>query len=330
MIPSSKSSSHIILVTGGGGYLGSQLIRDLAIDPNFSGHTIRILDNMANGDYRALMNLPVEGNYQIVEGDILDPGTLRIALKDVEVVIHLAAIVRTPMSFEYPSWVTQVNRWGTVRLIEACLESNVTRFIFASSTAAYGPGDNFSEDEPCHPVGPYAQSKYQAEKDILQSMTRGLLPTILRFGILYGYAPVMRFDAVFNKFAYLAGVGRPLTIFGSGSQLRPCIHIRDASSVIRFALSRPEETTGEIINSVSENLSVLDLTNTINALHAELPVLFTDQDVLTHLSFSVDNNKLLDLGWKLQVLFQDGIEEVINQFSGFSAVKIHQPEIDEF
>ena len=83
--------SGTILVTGGAGYIGSRLTRDLATD-----YTIRIYDNMQRETYPALMNLPETGNYQFIEGDILDGSGIRRALQGVETVIHLAAIVRTP------------------------------------------------------------------------------------------------------------------------------------------------------------------------------------------------------------------------------------------
>ena len=228
---STGSLPKTILVTGGCGYLGSRLIRDLANDKQLGGVTIRILDNFQSGHQQALMGLPKEGRYQFIEGDILDPSIVRLALQGVDAVIHLAAIVTTPMSFDRPVWMEQVNRWGTIHLVDACLQAGVQRFIYASSAAVYGPGGPFSEVGPCHPLGPYAQSKQRAEVGVLKAAERGLMPTILRFGSIFGLAPVTRFDAVINHFVYLTGIGRPLTVYGDGQQSRPFIYVRDASEV---------------------------------------------------------------------------------------------------
>lgn len=309
-------NSGIILITGGCGYLGSQLLRVLGQDAQFSSVTLRILDNMQQGGYRALMDLPEAGRYQFIEGDILDPAALHVALDGVRAVIHLAAIVRTSMSFENSAWIQQVNHWGTAHLVERCLEVGVARFIFASSTAVYGPGGPFREADPCRPQGTYAQSKLRAEQSVLSAAERGLQPSVLRFGTIYGWAPTMRFDAVANRLAYFAGAHRPLTVFGKGDQLRPFIHVLDACQALRFALQNPQSTQGEIFNAMTDNLSVLELVNLLQDLVPDLPVRYTEQDVLTHFSFQVENAKLIDLGWRPQVPPQQGLAEVVGHFKG--------------
>ena len=310
----------VILVTGGCGYLGSQLIRDLATRPELDDVTIRILDNMQGGHYRALMNLPSEGRYQFIEGDLLDPIATRLALDGVDAVVHLAAIVRTPMSFEDPAWVEQVNRWGTAHLLEYCLEGNVKRLIFLSSAAVYGPGGPFTEAGPCHPQGAYAQSKYRAETAVLSAIERGLQATIVRCGTMYGLAPVIRFDAVANRFAYEASTHRAVKVFGSGRQRRTLIHVRDASSAISFVLSRPEQTTGQIFNAVDHNISILELANLIKTIKPGLSVQFTEQDIRTQFSFEASNEKLVALGWNPRVSLAAGLSELANQFGSFEAV----------
>ncbi|MCB0153210.1 MAG: NAD(P)-dependent oxidoreductase [Anaerolineae bacterium] len=308
----------VVLVTGGLGYLGSQLIRDLAAEPDFAGTTIRILDNLQNENYRALMNLPAGARYQFIEGDILDPAAVRLALREVEAVIHLAAIVRTPMSFERSAWVEQVNHWGTAHLVEACLEAGVAHLILASTTAVHGPGGPFRETDPCFPQGAYAQSKRQAEVAVLAAFERGLQTTILRFGLMYGLAPIVRFEAVPNRFAYLAGVGHPLTVFGTGEQRRSLIHIRDASQAVCLALRQPQLTSGHILNVIDQNSSVLELVEAIRQEKPEVVVRFTEQDIRTHLSFEVDNSAILALGWQPQVSVRVGLAEVVRQFQSLA------------
>lgn len=318
-----------LLVTGGLGYVGSHLIRDLAEDPRFSGMIIRVLDNLQRDGYQALMDLPEEGDYQFVEGDILDPMTLRRALAGVKAVVHLAALVKTPFSFDHPAWTEQVNHWGTARLVEHCLEAGVDRFIFASSASVYGPGGPFDETSPCRPVGPYAQSKWRAEQAVLAAVGRGLRPTILRLATVFGLAPTMRFDAVANRFAYLAGVGRPLTAYGTGEQVRPLVHVRDASRAIRFCLARESETTGGLFNVVGENASVLDLVEAVRELKPEVRVHYAEQDVLTHLSFAVDGRNLEGLGWEPRHTIEAGMAEVIGQFRNVDTLRLNALNVTE-
>jgi UDP-glucose 4-epimerase len=305
-----------ILITGACGYLGSQLIRDLGAVPGVNGSTIRILDNMQAKNYAALMDLGEDARYQFIEGDILDPAVVAYALQGVDLVVHLAAIVQTPMSFENPTWVEQVNHWGTARLVESCLDAGVKRFIYASSAAVYGPGGPFTEDDICRPFGAYAQSKYKAERRILGAVDRGLEPVVLRFGTLYGQAPGVRFDAVANRFAYLAGSKRSLVVYGQGDQIRPFIHVRDSSAAVQFCIANLDRMKAQIFNVVGTNASVLDLVRAVQSFLPEIGVHYTEQDVLTHLSIRVKNDALIGMGWKPGYTLEGGLEELVSAFSG--------------
>jgi UDP-glucose 4-epimerase len=226
------------------------------------------------------------------------------------------------MSFERPAWVEQVNHWGTAHLVEACLEMGVARFVYASTTAVYGPGGPFVETDPCLPQGAYAQSKRRAERAVTASAKRGLGITVLRFGILYGLAPITRFDAVANRLVYLAGVERPLTVYGDGQQRRSLVHVRDASQAIAFCLAHPELTAGRALNVIDQNVSVLELVETIRHIKPHIPVRFAEQDIRTHLSFTADNSELTRLGWRPQVAMRDGLAELLEQFNSFEAMAI--------
>lgn len=311
-----------ILVTGGCGYLGSRLIRDLAQDDQLGGTTIRILDNLQQGQHRALMDLPPSGRYQFIEGDILDPTVLGLALDGVDTVIHLAAVVRTPFSFENPVWMDQVNHWGTAHLVEACLRADVRHLIFASSAAVYGPGGPYEEEDVCRPQGPYAQSKLAAEKNVLAALERGLHVTILRLGTLYGLAPVMRFDALVNRFAYLTGVCRPLTVFGDGRQRRPILHVNDASAAFRHAIVRSLPAPVPVYNVVEASVSVLDVVEAARQSRPELTVHYTEQDIRTHYSFDVVGARFRSTGWQPRASLAEGFTEMLEHFAGFTQFKV--------
>jgi UDP-glucose 4-epimerase len=317
-------NEKIILVTGGCGYIGSRLIRDITADEHLGVSIVRVLDNFQSGHYRALLNLPEDGRYQFLEGDILDPLAMELALQEVDTVIHLAAIVRTPMSFDRPAWVEQVNHWGTAQLVEACLKAGVNRLIFTSSASVYGPGGVFSEDDICRPIGPYAQSKYKAESSVLAAIDRGLHATVIRLGTVYGLAPVTRFDAVANRFAFLAGVGRALTVLGSGHQRRPLIHIKDATNAIMFCMSHPEETSEVVLNVTGENPSVIDLADVIHSLKPDVSVHYTEQDIHTHISFEVSSDKFKSFGWQPKLTIRDGIAEILTNFTNLEKFTLYK------
>ncbi len=330
--------SRVILVTGGAGYIGSRLIRDLASDPAFDDCTIRVVDNLQRETYATLLDLPPGGRYQFIEGDILDNTGMRRALAGVWAVVHMAAIVRTPLAFGPPGWVEQVNHWGTANLGEAAAAAGVEHFIYTSSAAVYGPVDAtgdvpfkhpapFKEQDICRPVGLYAESKLRGERSLMAMHQAGRLPvTILRLGPVFGLAPAVRFDAVANRFAYLASVHRALTVYGTGKQRRPQLHVADASRAIRFALTHAEPMIGQVVNVVGENVTIGDIVAAIKALRPGVGVRYTEQDVLTHLSFAIDGSKLNALGWYPQVSLEAGLADLLDHMSGFVPFTTRGPD----
>jgi UDP-glucose 4-epimerase len=307
-----------IVVTGGAGFMGSRLVRDLAADPRFEGSTIRIVDNLYRGTYHALMDLPPGVTYELMVGDLLDGSSMRRALRGADAVVHLAALVQTPFSFEHPTWTEHVNHWGTARLVELALEERVPRVVFASSASVYGPGGPFGEDAPCRPVGPYSQSKYRAEQSLAVAAERGLTATTLRLGTLYGWAPGARFDAIPNRLAYQAAIGQPIAIHGSGEQRRSVVHVGDASAALVMALLDGALPPGTY-NVAEDNPTVAEVAAAVADVWTGAEVRYTEQHALAHFSLAIDSSRLKAAGWNPSVSLRDGLAELHRRFGPFHA-----------
>ena len=316
-------SKQTLLITGGCGYLGAHLLRQIAANADFSTACVRILDNLSSGSVNALLDLPAGPSYAFIEGDILAPGVMRMALEGVTAVIHLAAIVRTPFAFDQPASLQQVNHWGTVRLLEHCRQAGVQRFIYASSASVYGPGEDFGEASPRRPLGPYSCAKLAAEHAVLESDGHDLATTVLRLATCYGGdASRVRFDAVANRLVYLAGIGRSLTVFGNGEQARPLIHVRDAARALLWVLGK-DETAGEAYNALEENVAIEFLALLIKNLRPQTRIRYTDQDYREHLSLTLKGDRLHATGWQPQERLADGFAELLAHFRRLAPVAGH-------
>jgi UDP-glucose 4-epimerase len=280
-----------------------------------------VLDNMDRGSYRALFDLPGGANLRFLEADLLDPASLRFAMAGIETVVHLAAIVTTPVHFSHDRAMEQVNHWGTANLATACVESGVARLVYASSHAVYGAGGPHAEADACRPVGSYAMSLRSAELAVLAAGGRGLHAQVLRFGSFFGDAPVPRFDNVVNRLAMLAALGKPLTVYGSGKQRRPVLGIDNASAALRFVLGQGAALP-EIVNIAEGSPSVLEVAEAIRRLRPDTQVHFTEQDVLTHLSFEMKSHILESRGWRPAVGLQQGLERMMNRFGEVRAPRL--------
>lgn len=313
--------SGALLVTGGCGCLGSQFLRDLAGAPDGGPTVVRVLDNLQGGSYRALFDLPAGRTVRFLEADILDPASLRFAMAGVDTVVHLAAAVTTSVHFARDRTMEQVNHWGTASLVSACIESGVRRLVYASSHAVYGAGGPHSEGDPCRPVGTYAMSLRSGELAVLAGADRGLEVRVLRFGAFYGDAPLPRFDNVVNRFAMLAALGKPLTVFGAGTQRRPVVSVADASAALRFVLGEREPLPA-IVNVAAGNPSVIEVAEAVRRLRPGTPIHYTEQDVLTHLSFEMDSRLIEARGWQAADRLEAALGRLMDRFGGVRAERL--------
>jgi UDP-glucose 4-epimerase len=319
----------VVLVTGGCGYIGSKLIRDLAFVPSFEGETVRILDNMMRERYVSLMDLPGQLNYEFIEGDIRKDEDLKRAFRDVDVVIDLAGVTNAPISFERKELTFDVNVTGGRKVVEHAIRSETDRFIYSSTASVYGPTKGVVDEQyPCKPVSPYGETKLQAEKFCLDaSKKNGLDATVLRLGTVFGYSIGMRFDTVVDRFVYLACVHAPLTVWESArKEKRPYLHISDSIEAVLFALGR-HDMKGGIYNVVGENASIDRITEVIRKEVGNVQISVTPSPNLNQVSYELTSSKIERSGFHTRHSLEKGVKEIADRFRALIGDEPRDPSV---
>jgi len=303
-----------VLVTGGVGYLGSRLIRELPDHPSFSQETIRVLDNFRQPRFHSLWDLPSYADYEFVEADIRDEEMVREAMRDVDTVFHLAAITNAPETFDIPEKTWDVNYDGALTVFEAAREAGVEEFVNAVTCSVYGPTDEeIEEDFECDPASPYGEAKLEAEQEMFDRYDGEMGLTGLRLGTVYGWSTGMRFDTVVDKFAFLAATGQPLTVYeGAEQQRRPYLHVQDSVRSMLFAADNLGD--GEAYNVVGENGRLQDVVDAIEKHFPDVEIGYTEAEQLNQLSYVVSDEKIQQEGFETCYTLDQGVEELAHKF----------------
>jgi UDP-glucose 4-epimerase len=228
-----------ILITGGAGFVGSNLIPELV---RSGGHRIVVLDNESNGHLSDLADLPVES----IRGELLDRATVERAVTGIDTVIHLAADTRVMDSIADPRRNFESNVVGTFLLLEAARKAGVKRIVAASTGGAilgeaHAP---INEDMVARPLSPYGASKLAAEGYLSAfGGAYGMVTAALRFSNVFGPKSYLKGSVVAHFFKALLA-GRPLVVYGDGSQIRDYVYVGDLVRGIVQALAA--EVTGAI------------------------------------------------------------------------------------
>jgi UDP-glucose 4-epimerase len=214
------------LVTGGAGFIGSNIVRLLIEE----GHRVTVLDNLLSGYADNLAPFP---QVAFIQGDIRNPEQVEQAVQDVDVIFHLAASVGNRRAIEHPLDDSEINVMGTLRILEAARQHGVQKVVISSSAGIFGELKTLPirEDHPIEPISPYGASKLAAEKHgLAYSYLYDMDVVALRYFNVYGVN--QRYDAYGNVipiFAYRILRGEPIIIFGDGEQTRDFINVRDVA-----------------------------------------------------------------------------------------------------
>jgi UDP-glucose 4-epimerase len=271
-----------VLVTGGAGYIGTELVSHLIARPDVE--KVIVYDNLSRPNFNMFLGLQLLQHKKItfVKGELLDSRALKKVLKGIDVVYHLAAKVTTPFANADAHAYEQVNHWGTAELIYAVEESNVKRFVYTSSTGVYGSSNiPAHEDTPPDPQTFYAVSKLRGEEHVRRLIGSKKIETyIMRCGNVYGYSKSMRFDAVINKFVFEANFNKLVTIQGNGKQSRTFIHVDMLAKALSNLLTA--DLPGDVYNVVDRNLKVIDILDVLKELIPPLEFIFINQHLHLH------------------------------------------------
>ena len=296
-----------VLITGGAGYIGTELVYKLG-ELNEVDNII-VYDNLSRGNYNLFIGHRVASpKVKFIQGEILDSRRLRNALKNIDVVFHLAAKVTTPFSNTDGHIYEQTNHWGTAELTYALEESNVKQLIFLSSTGVYGStATPVNRDSIPQPDSFYSISKLRAEQHI-NRLSDKIKTLIIRLGNVYGYSKSMRFDAVINRFMFDAHFTNRITINGSGNQYRSFIHIDKTTDVLSQLLS--SNIPAGTYNLTDKNLSILEVAEAMRAIYPDLESFFINQNYTGH-NLQVERNAVL----QNHIVFRESnLEDELREF----------------
>ena len=297
-----------ILITGGGGYVGSMLSTSLVK----LGHEVTVLDLMKY-NRGSLNHLFYYKNFKLIKKDVRNKKILKNLIKKNEYIIPLAALVGAPLCDKYKKDAISVNHRSIKTLVS--LSSKKNKIIFLTTNSGYGVGEKnkfCDENSPLRPISLYGKTKCDAEDEVSKSKNF----VCFRLATVFGYSYRMRTDLLVNNFVYKSVKTNKLTIFEPNFR-RNFIHIKDVVSGIIFAIKNFKKVKSNIYNLglSSANISKLMLAKKIQKKMKSLKIrIVTNRKDPDKRDYFVSNKKIEKKGFKAKVSLDQGIEELMGLF----------------
>jgi UDP-glucose 4-epimerase len=311
------SDNKRVLITGGGGFIGSHLAEDLVKN----GYLVKILDDFSTGNVNNIMELFNYKNFKMIRGSITDRELVRKATDDIDVVFHLAAQVHVDRSIMEPRRTFDVNTVGTLNILDSALENDIELVAYASTSEVYGSAKYtpMDEDHPLNPASPYAASKSAADRLCFSYFNTYRLPVVI-VRCFNTYGPRQKgsgYAAAIPKFIRRALEGLPPVIYGDGKQTRDYMYVKDTVSAYKSILGSYSNVLGKAINfGTGKEISILDLANTIVDLcgskAAPIHVAARSGEVSRLCAGTALAQKLL--GFSTEYSIAMGLQEFVNWF----------------
>jgi UDP-glucose 4-epimerase len=305
-----------VLVTGGAGFIGSNLVRALLEH----GDEVRVLDNFSTGNRGNLEGVDVE----IVEGELRSYERVHNAVRGTEIVYHLGALGSVPRSVQDPLTSSAVNVEGTLNVLLAARDEGVRRVVFSSSTSVYGSSPELPtrEDNPPDPISPYGVAKLAAERYCVSfsRVYESFETVVLRYFNVFGprQSPFSQYSAAIPLFITAIDAGRPVNVYGDGEQSRDFTYV---ANVVDATLSAGEAdgSSGEIFNvAAGSPVSVNRIADTIGEILGKpvekryLPARAAD---IRNSWADLSKSERL-LGYRPSVALEDGLRHTIDFLRG--------------
>ncbi|SCG83249.1 UDP-glucose 4-epimerase [Proteiniborus sp. DW1] len=267
------------LVTGGAGFIGSNIVEKLLR----MGLEVKVLDNFSTGKIENIEHLLSSPKLEIIEGDIRNLGDCIKACRNIDFVLHNAALGSVPRSISDPRTTNDVNITGTLNMLIASRDNNVRRFVYASSSSVYGDDENLPKKEEIvgRPLSPYAITKVTNEMYGKIFHNNFKLSTIgLRYFNVFGknQDANSQYAAVIPNFIKKIMLGERPIIWGDGTQTRDFTFVENVVEANLKACLASDEATGNVFNIATGNrVSILDLLNEIcNIIGVKVSPVFKD------------------------------------------------------
>ncbi len=310
-----------ILVTGGAGFIGSNLVEALLKDGRVD--KVRVLDNLSNGFLHNIEEFYTDPKFEFIEGDIRDYSTCLEACKGMDLVSHQAALGSVPRSIKDPITTDQVNIGGTLNMFCAVKETKVTRIVFAASSSTYGDSMDLPkvEDKIGNPLSPYAITKFVNElyADVFSRTYNNFEYIGLRYFNVFGpkQDPHGAYAAVIPLFMKSIQMGEPPTINGDGTYSRDFTYVSNAIQANILSLfTETQNAVNEIYNvACGERTTLTELWNMICGIYGkELPAKYGPirEGDIEHSLASIEKSSG-KLGYNPNVNVLDGLKILANR-----------------
>ena len=307
LLPGLSMTTHV-LVTGGAGYLGSVLCEHL-LD---AGYKVTALDSLLFAQ-SSVFHLCPNKNFEFIFGDCREEQTIKKALKGVDYIIPLAAVVGAPACDRDP-WLTKELNFESIKMLNR-LRSKDQRIVYPTTNSGYGTksGGMFcTEETPLEPISLYGQTKCDAEKELLDSQNA----ITLRLATVFGLSPRMRLDLLVNHFTYMAVTEGYLVIFEKDFK-RNFVHIRDVADCFIHCIQNFEQMNGLPYNvgldaaNISKEELALAIKEHVPNFFVHFSEVGSDPDKRNYI---VSNQRLREAGFEAKRSLSEGIQELIKGY----------------
>lgn len=304
-----------LLLTGGAGFIGSHLAEEFLL----KNYSVRIIDNFSTGNRDNIKNIIPD--VELIEGDIRDYPTVSRAMKDIDVVVHQAALSSVPRSIIDPMTTNEVNVKGTLNLLLAAVEHKAEKFLFASSSSIYGNSKELMKVESIcpSPLSPYAVSKLTCENYCkFFSNNYGLQTVCLRYFNVFGpkQDPDSQYSAVIPKFINMLLKDKQPTIFGDGLQSRDFTFVKNVVKANLLAMENAYEKNLIMNCACNKSITLNDLVKEINKfLGKNIEPIYEDVRVgdIKHSCADIELAKE-KINYFPEISFREGLELTIKEY----------------